>query len=490
MKKILFIIGFLSQLSVSQEVELRWAEKIPTKSQVSILGGKNGNYYTTYVDRKDKIFARSYDQFLNLKSEKEINFNLSDKRYTYDGAYFLNTGIVHFIEDFERKTDRAFLYTGYSDFNLQTQDKLHVVNEVEDIDKISYFGSRRISPDSTKILVYHEQQNKRKEPNILMYKVYNSTFTNVISEGGASLPIKAKNYNTEDFRVDNNGNVYVIAKITKERSEREKNMSEYYYKLIVFGKDKQIKEFDFDYPDNDISYIDILPGANNTFFCTGFLNNLKGSNKKKMISDEMFFAVLDCNSLELKSSKMIKVDGLYPEEFKNREDYIPYKIREIYQKSDGGYSIVAEQYTYYVVQSKYGSYTVHIYCDISVIQTDKNSNVLSVSRIPKYQKQAGNPSITCTFKNDRTYVIYEDLIKNLEAENDEQTKRSTTSLFSSKSKNALFLLTIESDGKFKKEILYDYKESKIQPYILGSKQISKGEILLNANDQIGLFKIK
>ena len=46
-----------------------------------------------------------------------------------------------------------------------------------------------------------------------------------------------------------------------------------------------------------------------------------------------------------------------------------------------------------------------------------------------------------------------------------------------------------AEGKPTKEIIYDYKESKIKPRIMSSREINHGEILLNADDQIGVLKI-
>ena len=66
----------------------------------------------------------------------------------------------------------------------------------------------------------------------------------------------------------------------------------------------------------------------------------------------------------------------------------------------------------------------------------------------------------------------------------------TKSWMSSSSKNALFLMTVLPSGEMKKEVIYSYKESKIRPRILTSKVVSENEILLNADDQIGLLKIK
>lgn len=492
MKKLLLVLFLSIQGIYAQEVTLKWAEKIPTKANVSILGGKNGLYYTTYVNKKDELIGRTYDDNLNLKNEKIISFNIEDKKYLYEGAYILNTGILHFINETRRKEDKNYLYSGFSDFNLKTSEKLNVLDEVNDKDKSGFFGSRRISPDSTKVLVYHENIGKKKEPNVLVYKVYNSTITDVITEGAMSLPIKSKNFETDDVRVDNLGNVYVLAKIIKEKSEKEKYHSEYYYKLIVFTKDKSVKEFDFDYAENDISYIDMIAGKNNTFFCAGFLTNLKGG-KKKLLSDEMFYVALDCNTLKLGESKMLKVEGLYPDEVKNREDFVPYKIRKIYEKSDGGFSIVAEQYKLVVTthSSQYGTSTsyTYYYCDIACIQVDNKIAVTSITRVPKYQRNAGNPSVISTFRDNKTYIVYEDLTSNLQAVSDKKTKRSSKSFLSSDSKNSLFLLTVDSQGEPNKEIIYAYKESDLRPRILASREINRGEILLNADDQIGLLKI-
>lgn len=493
MKKLLFFLIVFINVTYGQEITLKWADKIPTKGYISILGGKDGYYYTTHVNRDDQLIGRKYDRNMQLVSENSIDFNVDNKKYGYGGAYFLNNNILHFVTDERRKEDKKLLLTGFTDFNLKTNDKMIVADEAVDDKKTYKFGTRSISPDSTKVLVFHERVSKKKEPNILTYKVYNSDFSDIVSEGEASLPIKSKNYSTDDVMVDNLGNVYVMARIIKEKNERVKNLSEYYYKLIVFTKDKTVKEFDFDYPDNNISYVDMIPGKNNTFFCTGFLNNLKGG-KKTMLSDEMFFATLDCNKLTLSESKMLKVDGLYPEKVKKSEDYVPYKIRAIYEKKDGGYSVVAEQYKLVIITSYsngvYRESYIYYYCDVACVQTDSKANVLSITRIPKYQKNAGNPSIISTFKNDKTYIVYEDLTKNLAATDDKTTKRSTKSLFSSDSKNALFLLTVAGDGEVSKEILYDYKESKIKPRIIGSRQTSPGKILLNADDQLGLLEIK
>lgn len=79
MKKFLLTLLVLAQIANSQEITLKWAEKIPTKGYISILGGKGGLYYTTHTNKEDQLIGRSYDSNMNLKNEKNISFNLEDK---------------------------------------------------------------------------------------------------------------------------------------------------------------------------------------------------------------------------------------------------------------------------------------------------------------------------------------------------------------------------------------------------------------------------
>lgn len=497
MKYFKVVLFLLTVSAYSQEVELRWADRIKTKDKVSILGGKDGHYFTAHRDDDNQLVCRAYDSKMQLKNEKVVNFNLDSKKYMYSGAYFVNDKIIHFITDFNRKEKKMMLLSGVTDLDLNTSKETYILDETEEMMKD--FGVRSISPDSTKILVYSEKKGKRKEPSVLSFKVYDAGLKDVLLDKEVVLPIKAKNFSTQQIGVDNLGNVFVLARVIKDKEEKEKNQSKYFYKLVVFNKNEAATEFDFDYPTRDIESIDIIPGKNNTLICTGFLKVLgKGifsSNKKTLISDEMFASVIDSKTITLKSSNKYEMEGLYPEKPKKAADYVPYKVRDIFFREDGGVAVVAEQFKIHVVTmaSANGGQTTrtyYYYCDIAVININKDSEVETVSKMPKYQLNAGNPSIVSTYSKGTTYIVYEDLEKNLVAENDKQTKRSSKSMFSSSGKNALFLMSVAPNGEMKKEVIYSYKDSKIRPRILTSKVVSDHEILLNADDQIGLITIK
>jgi len=51
-------------------------------------------------------------------------------------------------------------------------------------------------------------------------------------------------------------------------------------------------------------------------------------------------------------------------------------------------------------------------------------------------------------------------------------------------------LTVNNKGEMKKDIIYSYKESKIRPRILTSMVATPNEIMLNADDQLGVLKFQ
>lgn len=494
-KSLLLSFVLLCFISKAQEVELKWAEKIKTKQYVSILGGKQELYFTKHRNNEDAMVCRIYDKNLKLIKEKIVDFNLEEKKYLYKGSYFLGANIIHLIQDHNRKEDKFSLYGITTDFNLNTNKQVLILDEGSDKD--DDFGSTAISPDSTKIVVYHQLKGKKNEPSRLSMKVYDSNLSKKLLDKVVEVPVKGKKFSFHSVTVDNFGNVFILAQILKEKSEREnKKESYYYYKGISYGVNNVIKEFEFDYPDRDIESIKVIPGENNTLICTGFLKILNsgffGKGLKAKISDEIFTVIIDCNTLTLKSSNKLELEGLYPEKPKKASDYVPYEVKNIFYKNDGGYVIVAEQYKLdiFVMTTQNGGTSTQYkfyYCDIACINVDKNNQVTSVSKMPKYQLNADNPSIIATYYNGKTYIVYEDLEKNAEAENDKETKRSSGK---SRSKNALFLMTVADSGEMQKQVIYSYKDAKIIPRILTSHVMDKNHIMLNADDQLGVLSIK
>ena len=393
--KYLRILLLLITVSLSaQKVDLRWAEKIKTKKNVFVLGGINGNYYTGHLDKDDHLVCRKYNDKMELVKEQIIPFELDGKHFYYNRSLFIKNKIVTLIQEHKRKESKDILFASSTDLNLTTNDKTIILDETQEDEKVQSFVSSYISPDSTKVLIFHEKLGRKKEPSTLAFKVYNSDFTDKNLDKVVEIPIKNKNFSTQSIRVDNLGNVYVLAKIIREGKERTKGQSLSYYKVIVFDKTTgSPKEFDFDFENQSIGSIDIIPSKDNTLICTGFLSNIEDGiffKSVSRVSDEMFSAVLDCNTTTLSSTLKLKVDGLYPDKMRNSSDFVPYQVKDIFPKEDGGYVVVAEQFklvitTTYSQQTGTQYHYKYYYCDIACLHVDKSGKLESITKIPQFQ---------------------------------------------------------------------------------------------------------
>jgi hypothetical protein len=492
--------------SLAQQADVVWGEKIKTKRMAGIIGGNEKNYYTTHYGKDKQLIFRKYNQSMKLEKEQTIPFELDEKRYFYNKTIFLKNKIVHLISERKKKEKKTYLYASTTDLDLNVIGKTLILDEgevtssggglfsMQDYNS-NAFGITAISPDSTKLLVYREKPTKRNEPTKMSLKVYDSDLTTMLFNKDVDLPIKDRNFNVSEIEIDNYGNIYVLALIYKESKEVKRGQTDSYYKLIAFERGSgKPKQFDFDFQGDDIMTIEIEHGANNTLVCTGFLSDIKKgllSTSTSNVSDEFFITNIDCSNFSILSKIRTKVKELYPER-KKREDYVPYTIRNVYSKPDGSYTVVAEQYKLEVrtaTDSRGRSYTTYryFYCDIACMNVDAAGNLKSISKIPKYQLNADNPSIQSTYYNGNVYIIYEDLARNAQANTDKEIKRSSGS---GGSKDGLFLITVLPDGQVKKDLIYDYKQTKIQPYIMFSRKITSNIILLNAKDQIGKIEFK
>jgi hypothetical protein len=475
----------------AQKFSLKWSEDTKTKGSIQVLGGNKDAIFVANRTKDHELYCRKYNYNAQLIDEQPVVFNFQEeKKYSYDGAFFMKDQISHFFREHKRKEDLNLLYTSSSDFNLKMSPDIKVLEELSD--DATPFADYRFSKDSTKVLVYSGLKQRRKDPFEMVFKIYDNTFQKLLFNKNVQLPFLSKKIYAVDFRIDNFENIYILARVEKERDEREDDYSKFCYKIFIINKGDDIKEIKLDYKNNNISSIGLIPGDNDTFICSGFLRDISNSffaRRKNIVTNEFFNCIIDCKTGTVKSSNVIELEGLYPEKLRSEEDYVPYYVRSVYSRKDGGFVIVAEQYKIIIIQTqKYTTERVY-YCDVACININSKSEVETVSRIPKYQLNAANPSIFSTYYNDETYIIYEDVEKNIEASDDKEIKRSSQSLFSSDSKNALFVATIKKDGSITKDILFSYKGTSIRPRIGSMLRVDKNKIILNAYDTLGVLEI-
>jgi len=494
MKYLKLIFLLLCIQSFSQNVSLRWSDKMKTNGSEVIVGGKNGNYYTRNTTKDNNLVFKTFDEKAVLKKEVDANFKLADIEYQYIKNYFLGKDIIHLLSEHKRKKKTFSIYASKTNKDFVPIEETMVLSEVNYKEMVKY--GVRISPDSTKIVVWTELQGKKKsKPNSIQYKIFDAKLKNVLNEKTVVLPHNAEDMEVYNCHLDDYQNFYVNSEVTKPKKEQKKEESETYTNVIVYGKNDEVKNIVYEYKNKMIDSFYLNITKDNTLICTGFLSPIiKGflkSKKRELVSDELFIVKNDCKTFAEKQNKVISVSALYPDKVSKVSEYVPFKVREVHELKDGSVSIVAEQYKA-VYHSGYqgNGYYVYFYCDIAVINLDNKSEVKGMVKIPKFQKDVKNPSLLTTTYKGKTYVVYEDETKNDNVNTDKDIKKSTTSIFSRDTNNSLFLVTVNAKGEMKKEIIYSYDKSDIRSDFNKCVVIKDGEIMLNANDYIGILKIK
>ena len=72
MKYLNLLLLFVTASVGSQNIALKWSKKTESKENVTILGGKDGQYVTRYRSSDKNLVFRVYDKDMNLKNEKII----------------------------------------------------------------------------------------------------------------------------------------------------------------------------------------------------------------------------------------------------------------------------------------------------------------------------------------------------------------------------------------------------------------------------------
>ncbi|MFB9056938.1 hypothetical protein ACFFU9_09305 [Mariniflexile ostreae] len=476
----------------SQNVSLNWSDKIKTNGHEAIAGAYNETYYTRNITKDKNLVFKIFDGQAHFKKEANANFGLGKMEYKYLGNHFLEKKIIHFLAETQRKKNKIYIYAAQTDVNFESVEETLVLNELNyknlSRDGISF------TPDSSKVVVWAELYGKNKNhANTIRYKVFDAQLHNILEDKTVVLTKASKNMHVKSCLLDNYLNLYVISEITKPKKEQKKTEANTYGNVTVFANNGEVKEIAYAFKSKTVNAFFSLTKDNN-FLSTGFLSPIiKGflkSKKGELVSDELFMMKYDCKTLLETENKVISVNDLYPENVIKESEYVPYKVQNVFELKDGTISIVAEQYkSVYHSGHRGAGYFVYFHCDIAVIHLDKNLEVKSLVKMPKYQKDARNPSLMSTSFKDKIYIIYEDKTKNEHINSDKEIKKSTAGFLTRDSDKSLFLITVNNKGEMKKNILFSYDQSNIRPDFSKSAVIKDGEIMLNATDYLGILRI-
>lgn len=474
-KRLTILFVLICQLSISQNVNINWVDLKSEKTSFSPYGGNNNSNLFSFYDDDSNLIIKELDNDLKFVKNTTISPKLSKKTYKYLEPLFLKNNVVHFYQDEQTKQDKIFLYSNSSDYKLTFEKDIKIIDEEARIKKTGHFGQTAISPDSTKILICHKVENQTTERYDVSFKVYDNKFEKIIREGIFEIPFNGEKFNATDYTIDNKGRIYIAINA---------------FKIFKINIDNSFEEFSTTKPKLTVPSFNLFISKNNELIVSAlaFEGNFGLS---QYISNNLIINVIDCETFKAKKTYVKKVKELYPENLAVRtNDYMRYDFHKIIEKEDNTYSLLFDQSrvivmsnSIYYSKSEYNSRLHSTQLtdrgDFAVINLDSNFEVAKTIKISNF-----NSSFASIYKNNKIYVIYTDLITNLNLpEKDKDRVKNYTSAKSI----GLYLSKIDAAGKVETEIL----KSDFLPNVEYSRVINNDKILLTSGDgsKIGILNI-
>jgi hypothetical protein len=470
MYRIGFIVLFIFSKSSAQNLSFKWSEKVPPKGILNYCGTAVNQIFTSQTQGTEMILLRRFDSSMQLKEEDTLM--LTNKNEEYLTSFVTNSHFVYVTAQKASKKQTNILLSKNSLQNL-SQPATSVAADLKD----GYRGMVMFyySHDKSKLLITNFSFKAATQTTKRDFVVINTASGTIHFSGSASIQGAG-----EQIGVTNEGTVWLSALQVYSLKNRLVEKPKTQQKIIFVTPDTKEKEFTIRFDSKYTPGFDFIQNNAGELYITGFAydNNSKAT---RLSNSELFMYKVDSEQGTVTDSSFINFTGLYPENKLNLEDRLPYTIKHLYKRNDGGYTVLAEQYQF--IMGQYSN--SQKYNDIACIQLSKDFTFESVLRIPKLQYGTDNPSFLSTVIGDTVYLIYNDLTENLNADGDKLSYPSNK-----QNKNGLFLISIDKKVKYKKQLLYDYSSGDPIPQILSSFVLNKHSILLSADGQIGTVTIK
>jgi hypothetical protein len=516
MKKLLFLLvlsfiwinTIVSQDSKNAKVTMGPAVKLSKRATLTeVLDYSDKGFFGLMIEGKGfaglnrYLTLESYNKAMSLEKTVEVDLKQGDKEKTMQNLIHFNNSLYLFSSFDNKKTDVNYLF-------MQTIDKksLQPHNNLEKISEINYAKQKgryhgsfefRTSNDSSKLLVVTRHPSEDEAKQSVEFKVFDSNMS-LLWQKTVKLPYEYNLFDTERFRVGNNGDVFVLSLLFKDKRKlRRKGDPNYSYIVLGYSDNgNSVEEYPIVIPDRFITDMQIEISDENNIICSGFYSEkgtwsikgayfltVNGKNKEVMAVSykdfDLDFITMNMTEREAKKTKKKADKG------KNVELY-EYDLREIILRNDGGALVVGEQYFVKVVTTTYTSSNgvprtkttyYYYYNTIIVLNINSEGKIEWARKIPKYQVSTDDGGYFLSYAiavvKDNLYFVFNDNPKNLFLkENDKPAK------YYNQKESIVTLVKMDSKGNMEREELFRNKEAKIIARPKVCQQVSENQMLV------------
>ena len=509
LRSIILLATLLFSLTLSsQNLKVNFGELFPTHRSANILNaGVLGDKLIVVVSEKDYILMKFYDsssmklitsKVIQQKNCKGIKDCIDDD-FDYLMTMFSKENMIMFFNSYEKTSKQNVLFAQKFDKQGNFDGKLVIIDKIA-AESRRNSGSFMLwqSNDSSKFIVIQNPPYEKYQGEQFNFKVYNTKLDN-LSNFGASLPYKDKDVYVSDFRLGNDGKIYLLVNITKEDKERGEDRS-FYSILSTDGKSPSFSEFQIKLPEKDIESIALrLDDKNNKIICAGLYSDISKGYTGKTV-DGLFYLKVDIEMNAVEATSFKKIDAsvmaaiLDIKESKVQKKSRAasasknFEIMDIIPKKDGSSTMITEYrrlvITTTTTTNSSGQTTTtttyHYYRkNIFVINIGADGSILSFTDIPKDQQSVNDGGKFLSFmlfqKDDKIILVYIDHPENLSPS---VKSIKDAKMMSRVGKSVVVAVELNKDGSYTKQKVYDIAEKKTALIPERAIKISNGKYII------------
>jgi hypothetical protein len=382
--------------------------------------------------------------------KKEIILEYNNRKRQFHGVVPVKNNFYLFSAFQNEQHKKHYLFVQHiNKETLETEDNMKMIGEIDHsgIDKYNntHFH-HEISPDQSKILIYYNIVNKKKQN--LRYGMYvfsdqmeliwkNENVVPAISEGV---------FVYQKFMIDNEGDVYLkgINYINQDNyyvssnfSDRKFFSKDTYYadfpnyttQLYRFSdKGNRLVSADLTLPGKFIRSMTFLPEKNGKVLCAGVYSDPGKISARGMFVCDFNFSTKEVSNIETREfgDELIQMgfDEKQIREFRknieNKEEWDPfeYLLTDIRIDSKGNKYFIAEQFISGTKMERQRNYTVYkpifLHNDLFVTRIDNHNKIEQIDKISKRQYLLVTDqfnSYTVLEKEGKLYFLFKEYLK-------------------------------------------------------------------------------
>ena len=403
----------------------------PTKFSVPVLvTTTKDNFYlifNSFTGLRGVVFDKNLKNITPNKKTIELNFDVNGKSAYLQALYPIKDKLYAFTTVYDKKADTKTFYC--QPIDPKTLSSASSATEVAKITGVNSLreGSFQIQPsaDSSRLLIYMSRPSHYKDSAIYALTVLDAEMRTLWNKT-LKMPYEENFFEFQDLVVDNESNVYLLAKLYKSKfikKEKHRGQVNYSYKILPFNsKGEQLGETDIELDEKKFVEQVSLTKSNGVLRCIGFYSN-------KLIEGVagLFYLELDGQlAIKKKAYKDLSIEDIESGDGLNRNFWSEtasadlllrnYKVRFVLSKLDGSVQIVAEQHwlEYSGSSSSVAGYN-SFFGNIVVINISAQGEIQWVSFIKKsevYNGEDNSSHVSCSIGEEGSRFYFNDHAEN------------------------------------------------------------------------------